>query len=233
MTCKPGKDACSLRKMASADDLETAVPLRPAADSTALNAWRRRKRAVLLAARIALPAEIHRQKSSQVLERLRAVLARSSARLIGFYWPFRGEIDVLPLLLGVIAEGASAALPVVVGPGQPLQFRRWMPGDSMLPGAYNIPHPHPAAAVQPDILLVPLVGFDSACYRLGYGGGYYDRTLRRRVSPPLTIGVGFELSRLETIYPQPYDVPLDFVLTECETIERKLQAGNLKVKDKI
>ncbi len=68
--------------------------------------------------------------------------------------------------------------------------------------------------MEPDVLIVPLLGFDSMCYRLGYGGGFYDRTLRTALRRPVTIGVGFELARLDTIQPQPYDVPMDLILTE-------------------
>ncbi len=87
-------------------------------------------------------------------------------------------------------------------------------------GVFGTVHPAEGLAVEPDVLIVPVVGFDGGCYRLGYGGGYYDRTLSAPLYKPLTIGVGFEIGRLETIYPQPYDVALDFILTENETIQR-------------
>ena len=103
---------------------------------------------------------------------------------------------------------------MVVGKGLPLVFRLWKRGDAMEAGVMGIPQPARDSRVEPEVLLVPLVGFDSGCYRLGYGGGYYDRTLAAARKKPVTIGIGFELARLATIYPQPYDVPLDFLVTE-------------------
>jgi len=97
----------------------------------------------------------------------------------------------------------------------PLEFRAWAPDAKLVPGIWNIPVPADGAVIEPDALLVPLVGFDSEGYRLGYGGGYYDRTLASRRRKPLTIGVGFELSELPTIHPQPHDIPMDAIVTEA------------------
>jgi 5-formyltetrahydrofolate cyclo-ligase len=79
---------------------------------------------------------------------------------------------------------------------------------------WNVPVPESGAAVLPDLLVVPLVGFDAQGYRLGYGGGFYDRTIAAMTTKPRTIGVGFELGRLETIYPQSHDIALDNIITE-------------------
>jgi 5-formyltetrahydrofolate cyclo-ligase len=113
-----------------------------------------------------------------------------------------------------LKQGAQAALPAVLAPRTALEFRRWQPGDETQPGVYKIPVPKQRHVVVPDVLLVPLVGFDPAGYRLGYGGGYYDRTLAALPAKPLVIGIGFELSRLETIYPQPHDIPMSVIVTE-------------------
>jgi 5-formyltetrahydrofolate cyclo-ligase len=161
-----------------------------------------------------LPAELHREKSLRVIERLSSCFGDLDASLVGFYWPFSGEIDVRPFIELVLAYGGNAALPVVIAKNQPLEFRAWKPGNAMTTGAYGIPHPVQGPSVEPDVLIVPLLGFDSMCYRLGYGGGFYDRTLRTALRRPVTIGVGFELARLDTIQPQPYDVPMDLILTE-------------------
>ena len=83
-------------------------------------------------------------------------------------------------------------------------------------GVWNIPFPAEGEAVQPDTLLVPLVGFDTAGYRLGYGGGFYDRTLAMMPARPHTIGIGFTASRLRTIYPQPHDIPMDRIVTNAD-----------------
>jgi 5-formyltetrahydrofolate cyclo-ligase len=123
---------------------------------------------------------------------------------IGFYWPFQGEIDLRPLIQSFLPVGARAALPVVVEKGKPLEFWLWHPKMKLERGIWNIPIPCERNPVQPTILLVPLVGFDAKGYRLGHGGGYYDRTLSSLAKKPLCIGVGYELGRLKTIHPQTY-----------------------------
>ncbi len=172
--------------------------------------WRKRTRATLLEARMALGAGQRKQCSLEIAHRVVELLSESPAGPLGLYWPVFGEPDLLHL-----ADGRTAVLPVVVERGRPLAFRRWARGEPVVPGIYGIPYPEQGAYLAPEVLLVPLVGFDAGNYRLGYGGGYYDRTLAAREQKPLTIGVGFELARLPTIYPQPYDVPLDWIVTEA------------------
>ena len=191
----------------------------------AVKAWRQGKRRELLLLRAALTPEERARKSEQVLSRVLAGWDRDEflsvkGRIVGAYWPFRGEVDVLPLLDEVRRRGGEIALPVVVGRGRPLEFRRWQPGDPMHHGVYNIPYPAREDRVEPDLLVVALLGFDPACYRLGYGGGYYDRTLVAAARKPFTIGIGFELGRLATIHPQPYDVRLDRIVTEAQVLTR-------------
>ncbi len=178
-----------------------------------LHSWRKQKRSELLGARAALSPAEHAECSREVLNRLGSHLT-SPRGTIGFYWPFRGEISVLPFIERLLAAGVDVALPVVVVPGQPLEFHAWSPGEPLLEGVYGIPYPAQRKLVAPDTLLIPLVGFDPDCFRLGYGGGYYDRTLRAAQRKPLTIGIGFELSCLSSIHPQPHDVPLDSIVTE-------------------
>ena len=185
-----------------------------------INVWRKAQRTALLAARQALDAPAHRAASRAILERLERDFADLSPRLVGFYWPIRRELDPLPFVRRLIAAGGSAALPMVVGKGQPLEFRRWEPGTKMAVGVYDIPYPAAGPQVAPQVLLVPLLGFDEAAYRLGYGAGYYDRTIASFAAKPLLIGVGFELGRLATIYPQPHDIPMDVVITERGTFRR-------------
>ena len=182
-----------------------------------VSSWRKQKRVELLQARNALSPEVHRRQSERVLENLSAIGRDFTGSLVGFYWPLPGEISVLPFIERVFAEGGSAALPVVIGKDKALEFRTWRPEDRMEAGVFGTVHPLYGAAVEPDVLILPLVGFDDGCYRLGYGGGYYDRTLRATLRKPLTIGVGFDIGRLNTIYPQPYDVALDIILTESAT----------------
>jgi len=104
---------------------------------------------------------------------------------------------------------------VVVEKKQPLAFWAWRPGAALARGVWDIPIPAARDVVQPTALLVPLVGFDAEGYRLGHGGGYYDRTLAAMNPKPLAIGVGFEFGRLETIWPQPHDIPMDAIVTEA------------------
>jgi 5-formyltetrahydrofolate cyclo-ligase len=94
-------------------------------------------------------------------------------------------------------------------------FRAWSPECAMSEGLYGIPVPQGTDEVRPDLVLLPLVGFDAARFRLGYGGGYYDRTLAGLAPRPRTIGIGFELARLATVHPQPHDIALDAIVTEA------------------
>jgi 5-formyltetrahydrofolate cyclo-ligase len=177
--------------------------------------WRRARRDELLERRIEAPRESRKSWAASVERYVRDILGRMSPQAIGFYLPFKAEIDARPIVRDLLDRGWTAALPVVVDKKGPLEFRAWRPGIEMTPGVYDIPVPKERKLVTPGILLVPLVGFDSGNYRLGYGGGYYDRTLAAMRPRPSTIGMGFELSRLETIHPQPHDIPLDVVVTEA------------------
>jgi 5,10-methenyltetrahydrofolate synthetase len=134
--------------------------------------------------------------------------------VVGFCWPFQREFDSRFAIREFRRQGAVAALPVVVQRGAPLQFRQWWPGAPVARGVFDLPVPDGTAVVQPQALLIPPVGFDAQGYRLGYGGGYFDRTLAMISPQPLKIGVAFELSRIATIHPQSYDVPMDFIVTE-------------------
>ncbi|MBB5331173.1 5-formyltetrahydrofolate cyclo-ligase [Tunturiibacter gelidoferens] len=186
-----------------------------------LIAWRKQRRSELLELRTSFSEEQQHRASEMVLNRVHSIFQAQGTRIAGFYWPFRGEIEVLPLIDRFLAEGGTAALPMVVGRSRPLTFRLWMPGCPMVAGAFGIPYPAESRVLVPDTLVVPLVGYDDCCYRLGYGGGYYDRTLAVAEPKPLSIGIGFASLRLETIWPQQYDVPMDYVVTEAETIRRR------------
>jgi 5-formyltetrahydrofolate cyclo-ligase len=180
-----------------------------------IRAWRRAKRAELLAQRLAMSGQDRQRASAKLRDLVGARFPQLRQACIGLYWPFTGEPDMLPLVTDLMAHGATAALPVVVGKNQPVEFWAWRPGMKLDSGVWDIPIPAERAPVRPTALLVPLLGFDGAGYRLGYGGGYYDRTLAAMDPKPLTIGVGYELGRLQTIYPQPHDIPLDAIVTEA------------------
>jgi 5-formyltetrahydrofolate cyclo-ligase len=132
------------------------------------------------------------------------------------YWPIKGEPDLRPLLARLHATGVTIALPLVETKAAPLVFRHWTPETKMVRGDWNIPVPPPDAPVLvPDIALAPLVGWTAEGYRLGYGGGYFDRTLAALAPRPFTIGIGFDSAHLKTIFPQSHDIPLDAILTDA------------------
>lgn len=182
--------------------------------------WRRAERARLRDERAALSVEDRRTAGEALARNLRALLdARldgARGRVFSAYWPIKGEPDLRPVMAALHAEGVTVALPVVETKAAPLVFRRWTPDVAMVRGDWNIPVPPPEAdALIPDIALAPLVGWDGEGYRLGYGGGYFDRTLGALDPRPFVIGIGFQSARLATIYPQPHDIPLDVILTEA------------------
>lgn len=183
-----------------------------------IRGWRRTMRAELLARRLAVPRGERQRIGSVLREQLRTQFPELHRACIGFYWAFKGEIDVRDVIEDFLALGATAALPVVVRKQQPLEFWAWHPRMKLWRGMWDIPVPAEPSPVRPTALLVPLLGFDAAGYRLGYGGGYYDRTLATMNPRPLTIGVGYELGRLATIHPLPHDQPLDAIVTEAETV---------------
>lgn len=132
-------------------------------------------------------------------------------KTIAAYWPIRGEPDLRPWMEQAHAQGGRIALPVMPTKHQPLVFHHWTPQSEMKMGHFRIPIPVNATPVSPDIIIVPLLGVDRQHFRLGNGGGYYDRTLARCPNVR-TIGVGAEFCQIETIFPQPWDVPLHQIL---------------------
>lgn len=133
------------------------------------------------------------------------------------FLPFRSEVDVTGLLAVLADAGMITALPVVTGNHKPLQFRVWRQGDALESGAFGIDVPKSSAAtVQPDVLLVPLLAFDKTGYRLGYGGGFYDRTIAelRQTGGVISVGVAFSEQQVEHVVRGPYDQPVDWILTE-------------------
>jgi len=177
--------------------------------------WRESERARLLAARLAIPPPVRRAKDVPIAANLEAILGDVGGRVVSAYQAIDGEPELDQLLGRLVASGARTALPVVVAPGRPLLFRAWTPGEPLERGIRGIAVPRPdAETVVPDILIVPVVGFDSACHRLGHGGGFFDRTLAAMPHRPRVIGVGYAQAAIATIHPQPHDVPMDIVVTE-------------------
>ncbi|WIM12536.1 5-formyltetrahydrofolate cyclo-ligase [Enhydrobacter sp.] len=182
--------------------------------------WRKAERARLVKARLAIGPEDRRRFSESIARELDRLLGDVSGRIVGAYWPFRGEPNLLPWVEGLQARGIVCGLPVVVAPRAPLVFRQWRRRMPMTQGVWNIPVPAEGPSVVPDIVLAPVVGFDGACYRLGNGGGYFDRTLAALERRPYVVGVGFARLRIRTIYPQPHDVPMNAIVTEEGTTKR-------------
>jgi 5-formyltetrahydrofolate cyclo-ligase len=177
--------------------------------------WRKGLRQQLLAQRRELaPAERH-ARAHQAVAWLRREIDLSRVSTLGTYWPINGEISVRELALQHLARGGRIGLPVVVTKAAPVEFWAWHAGCAMRKGLWDIPIPAEREAVVPEVLIVPLVGFDAQGYRLGYGGGYYDRTLAAAKVRPFCIGLGFEAGRLESIQPQTHDIPMDVIVTDA------------------
>ena len=137
-----------------------------------------------------------------------------AAAKLAFCWPIRKEYDARPLAQRLRERGTVTALPVVVGPRQPLVFHEWHPGVALASGPLGIPYPVGSEPVAPTAVLLPMNGWDEAGYRLGYGGGFFDRTLASLAKKPVVVGVSYELAKMKTIRPQSWDIPMDWVVTE-------------------
>jgi 5-formyltetrahydrofolate cyclo-ligase len=176
-------------------------------------AWRKEQRAQLIPARVAIPDAIRDAWTKRIIASVEPIVMAVDGP-VSFYWPFRGEPNLRPLMRRMVAAGKTVALPVVVEKCQPLEFRPWTPGCEMTLGVWNIPIPDTRERVTPRLLLAPVVGFDPQRYRLGYGGGYFDRTLAALIGPRTVIGVGYDSQAVETIHPLPHDIPMDRIVTE-------------------
>ena len=179
--------------------------------------WRKAERTRLLEARKALSVEARRSWGLALMDHLRVLLPQvpgwGPGTVFSAYWPIKGEADLRPLMTELHQQGIAVALPLVETKAAPLVFRRWTPETTMVRGDWNIPVPPPdAPVVTPQVALAPLVGWEDGRYRLGYGGGYFDRTLAG--VHPFAIGVGLQSARLATIFPQPHDIPLNAIVTE-------------------
>lgn len=206
---EPSSPPCLMHEFA--DEL---LPLSPNAPWSAVRSFRKAKRAALLARRGALSFHDRERYAESLTAHVLATLRLGSYPVLGFYWPIRSELDLRNLARRHVEAGCIAALPVVVEKNAPVEFWQWQPGATMQRGLWNIPIPAERRVVVPNALLIPLVGYDAAGFRLGYGGGYYDRTLGAADPRPLCVGVGYDEAELATIHPQPHDVPMDLIVTE-------------------
>jgi len=185
----------------------TLPPLQPTPDKTLL-------RRQLQAERLALP-DRHR-RAMHLQEVLRVWLVSRPETAIGAYWPIKGEFDALPALhrWSEAGPGRRIGLPVVERESRRLRFHVWYPGCPMEDDAYGIPKPRDTEAFEPALLLVPCVGWGPRGVRLGYGGGFYDRTLATLVPRPYTAGLAYAHGHVPWLRAEPHDEPLDAVLTE-------------------
>lgn len=167
-----------------------------------------------IAARLAMPAAAHRAANVAIQHHLTEFLLPLKAGTIAFCAPIRAEADCTPVIARLLALGWRAAMPVVQTLNAPMAFRAWWPDAPMTADPYGIPVPATEQSSHPDVMLLPLVAFDAAGYRLGYGGGYFDRTLAAMQPRPMTIGVGFDLAAVRDIRPGRHDIPLDLIVTE-------------------
>ncbi len=147
-------------------------------------------------------------------DRLKQVLAEFSGSALAGYMPMRTEIDCLPAMA---AHDGAVGVPVILGAGMALKFREWVPNARMVPGEFGALIPEKGGWIEPDVLIVPLLAFDRRGYRLGYGGGFYDRTLeelraRRAVT---AIGFAFALQEMAEVPIEPTDQKLDLIVTEA------------------
>lgn len=173
--------------------------------------------------RLALTMEMHAEFSAAIVAHLVERLPQLARAVVGFCWPIKNEPDVRAALDIWRRQGGRAALPVVVEEAAPLAFRAWEPDTPLVPDRYGIPTPDSGEWLVPDALLLPLNAFDGAGYRLGYGGGFFDRTLESLAPRPLAVGVGFEMNRVDTIRPEPHDQRLDWIVTEAGAFPVRLK----------
>jgi 5-formyltetrahydrofolate cyclo-ligase len=183
-------------------------------DTASLKAWRKTQRERLISERVRVTPEVLDDWRRQIDRHLEVSFPGLGNCRLAFCWPIKGEYDARHLARTLRARGALTALPVVVAPKSPLIFREWHPGVELAVGPLEIPYPKSSAAVLPDAVLLPMNGWDAAGYRLGYGAGFFDRTLASLSRRPIVIGVSYEAARLDTIHPQAWDIPMDFVVTE-------------------
>lgn len=190
-----------------------------AADFPAVALWRSKERERLRSARQRLSVAERSVIDAELTRHLDAALQDRLAQpgvVLSGYWPIKGEPDLRPWFAKLHEAGVAVAMPVVHQRAVPLVFRLWHPALAMERGHWNIPVPPDfAEQVMPDITLAPLVGWDMDRYRLGYGGGYFDRTLGAADPRPFAVGVGFQAARLPTIHPQPHDIPMNLIVTEA------------------
>jgi 5-formyltetrahydrofolate cyclo-ligase len=168
-----------------------------------------------LAARAALPQGTRTEAAQTVAEHFFNHIDLPSGAVVAAYWRIRDELDCQPILVRLMDSLQPVVLPVVLGPEEALEMRVWEQGAALYPSGFGTLAPAELAPqAEPDVVLMPLLGFDHMGTRLGYGGGYYDRTLAQLSKKPRLIGLAFAAQELESIPRESHDIPLDVVVTE-------------------
>jgi 5-formyltetrahydrofolate cyclo-ligase len=190
-------------------------------ESPEIAEWKQRARRAAAERRAAAFAA-HPEAGAALARRFHDAVHLPRGAAVSGYWPLAGELDIRPLLHQIHDQGHPIGLPVVQGKGLPLRFRRWSPGMDLVQGSFKVlTPPEGEPEIVPDVLLVPLLAFDRAGYRLGYGGGFYDRTLEKRRHeahsghPVIAIGMAFAAQETEDLPRGPFDQPLDWIVTEA------------------
>lgn len=204
--------ACFLHEPGPDIALENAEP---AWDK--VKGWRKQQRNRLIVIRDSLDESQHAAWSQSIADQLRQSGWLDNHNSISFFWPMPGEIDLRPLMTELVKQGVTAVLPVITQRNQPLEFWQWIPGEALSgDGLWGIPVPSVRRQVVPEMLLVPILGFDDQGHRLGFGGGYYDRSIATMQSPPVCIGVCCEYGHMHSIYPQAHDMPMHAIASESQ-----------------
>lgn len=191
------------------------LPIPPhSPDWSEIRRWRVQMRQALIGRRLSLDGAVRQAMGERAKRHLLETLDLRRFETLGVYWPVRGEIDVRDLAIEHLKSGGRVALPVVVTKSAPVEFWSWRPEMPMNRGVWNIPIPGQREVLNPEAFIVPLVGFDPQRFRLGYGGGYYDRTIAAAARRPYCVGLGYEEARLSSIFPQPHDMAMDLIVTD-------------------
>ena len=190
----------------------------PPADITQ---WRKSERERLIAFRTQMSADSRDAQTAAIAADLDGLIPQDAVTIVSAYWPIRGEPDLRPWMRARVEKGSRMALPVATALGQPLTFREWRPDARLARGLWNIPFPADGAELSPDVVLAPLVGFDGGCFRLGYGGGFFDRTLAVLRPRPRAVGIGYARTAIATIFPQAHDIPMDWIVTGTQPVIRR------------
>lgn len=186
------------------------APTQPSTQAMA----RQKLRTSAIAAREALSADVHAALSTQIAAQLGALLASQPPGVVGFCWPYRAEFDARSVVTDLLGKGWRAALPIVQPEIKRMTFRAWRPESPMAADVYGIHYPAQGQAETPTVLLLPFNVLDAQGFRLGYGAGYFDRTLASMDPRPWVIGVGFSLGLTSSVEPQAHDIPVDCAVTE-------------------